>query len=145
MNYGGWRSKFFREASRFAVLKEKFTLPAFAKINLHLRVLGRREDGYHEICTVFQAITLHDNLTFEPLDSVRLELDCDASDIPTDENNLVLRAGAALRASFGARGGARVKLDKRIPAQAGLGGGSTDAAIALLGLAWRWEIETNRG
>jgi 4-diphosphocytidyl-2-C-methyl-D-erythritol kinase len=126
------------------VSAQRFTLPAYAKINLGLRVVGRRTDGYHEIRTVFQTITLHDRLTFEPLDAERLELTCAAPDIPTDESNLVLRAGLALRERFGVRVGARVELDKRIPAQGGLGGGSSDAAVALLGFARLWGLRPDR-
>lgn len=122
----------------------KFTLPAFAKINLRLRVLGRRADGYHELHTVFQTITLHDVLTFEALDGGRLELVCDVPDIPVDGRNLVLRAAAALRAECGWRGGARIELEKRIPAGGGLGGGSADAAIALLGLTHLWGLDIGR-
>ena len=121
----------------------KFTLPAFAKINLNLRVLGRREDGYHEIRTIFQTITLHDTLAFESLDRPRLELFCAAPGIPTDESNLVVRAGAALRARFGIGGGARIGLEKRIPVGGGLGGGSADAAVALLGLSQLWEVQAD--
>ncbi|MCA1555590.1 MAG: 4-(cytidine 5'-diphospho)-2-C-methyl-D-erythritol kinase, partial [Acidobacteria bacterium] len=79
----------------------EFTLPSFAKINLTLRVLGRRDDGYHEINTVFQSVTLHDELTFNALDDERLELVCDAPGIPSDETNLVHRAAVALRERFG--------------------------------------------
>jgi 4-diphosphocytidyl-2-C-methyl-D-erythritol kinase len=125
------------------VSESKFKLPAYAKINLLLRVLGRREDGYHEIRTVFQTITLHDTLEFGTLDSQRLELICDAPGIPTDESNLVLRAGLALKERFGVGRGARVRLEKRIPAQGGLGGGSSDAAVALVGLARLWELKTS--
>lgn len=124
---------------------QKFTLPAFAKINLLLRVLGRRADGYHEIRTVFQTITLHDTLTFQPLESERLELVCSAPGIPVDENNLVLRAAILLREHCGIRRGARIELEKRIPAGGGLGGGSANAAVALLGLARLWATETKRG
>jgi 4-diphosphocytidyl-2-C-methyl-D-erythritol kinase len=124
--------------------EEKLTLPAFAKVNLSLRVLGRRADGYHEISTVFQTVTLHDTLTFETTTDERLELICSDSEIPTDESNLILRAAAALRERFGVRRGARVRLEKRIPAGGGLGGGSSDAAIALVALARLWKIETNR-
>jgi 4-diphosphocytidyl-2-C-methyl-D-erythritol kinase len=122
---------------------KKFTLPAFAKVNLSLRVLGRRADGYHEISTVFQTITLHDRLTFEELTGGRIELVCAAPDIPVDESNLVRRAATALREHFGGDArGARIELEKKIPAGGGLGGGSSDAAVALLGLSHLWEIKT---
>lgn len=121
---------------------ESFTLPAFAKINLGLRVLGRRPDGYHELRTVFQTITLHDELTFSARNDERIELVCAQPDIPTDESNLVHRAAVALRARYRLRTGARIELRKRIPAGGGLGGGSTDAAVALLGLAHLWQVNT---
>ena len=120
-----------------------FTLPSFAKINFSLRVLGRRADGYHELRTIFQTITLHDTLTFAPLDADRFELTCDAPDVPTDDTNLVTRAARLLRERFGTGRGARVELSKRIPAGGGLGGGSSNAAVALVALARLWEIETN--
>jgi 4-diphosphocytidyl-2-C-methyl-D-erythritol kinase len=121
------------------------TLPSFAKINLTLRVHGRRADGYHEIETVFQTVTLRDQLTFAARDDGRLELVCDAPiDIPCDESNLVHRAGVALRERYRVRRGARITLEKKIPAGGGLGGGSSNAAAALLGLARLWEIEIDR-
>ncbi len=131
------------EASRFLVPTNTLSLPAFAKINPSLRVLGRRADGYHEIETVFQTVTLHDRLTLSALDGDRLELTCSAPEIPTDERNLVWRAASALRERYGIRHGARIELEKRIPAAGGLGGGSSDAAITLAGLAHLWEIETD--
>lgn len=121
-----------------------FTLPAFAKINWVLRVLGRREDGYHELRTIFQTITLHDRLTFAARRDARLHLSCDVPGIPVDEKNLVHRAARALRVRHGINRGASIHLEKRIPAEGGLGGGSSDAAVALLGLAHLWEIETDR-
>lgn len=121
-----------------------FTLPAYAKINRTLRVIGRRSDGYHELRTVFQTITLSDRLTFTPLAEGRFELACDAPDIPCDESNLVLRAAHALRERYSIYRGARIELQKRIPAQGGLGGGSADAAVALLGLAHLWEVRASR-
>jgi 4-diphosphocytidyl-2-C-methyl-D-erythritol kinase len=124
--------------------ENSFTLPSFAKINLSLRVLGRRPDGYHEIRTVFQTITLHDRLTFTSLDTPRIELECDAADVPTDDTNLVARAAKLLGARFGVERGACVRLEKTLPAGGGLGGGSSNAAVALLGLARLWEIETTR-
>lgn len=122
----------------------RLTLPAFAKINWVLRIAGRRPDNFHELYTIFQTVTLHDRLTFETLDDERLEIECGADGIPTDETNLVHRAARALRERYGLRGGARIRLEKRIPVQGGLGGGSSDAALALLALARLWKIETNR-
>ena len=122
---------------------EKLTVPAFAKINLRLRVLGRRADGYHEISTVFQTVTLHDTLTFETTPDGRLELVCSDPSIPTDETNLALRAAAALRGRYGVRAGARIVLEKAIPAGGGLGGGSADAAVTLAALASLWSVGTD--
>ena len=121
-----------------------FTLPAFAKVNLTLRVLGRRPDGYHEIQTVLQTISLHDLITFESHESGKLEVVCTDPEVPSDESNLVHRAAALLRERCGLKQGARVTLEKNIPAQAGLGGGSADAAVALLGLSRLWNVETNK-
>lgn len=122
----------------------RFTLPSFAKINLYLRIHGRRADNYHEISTVFQTVTLHDTLAFDLLADGRLELTCNAADVPADESNLVIRAAKLLRTRFQLRDGARLELDKRIPAGGGLGGGSSNAAIALIGLSHLWQIKTNK-
>ncbi|HYN86473.1 MAG TPA: 4-(cytidine 5'-diphospho)-2-C-methyl-D-erythritol kinase [Pyrinomonadaceae bacterium] len=122
----------------------KLQLPAYAKINLLLRVLGRRDDGYHEIETVFQTVSLHDTLAYEPLEDRRIELTCSDPDIPADETNLVHRAAVALRDSCGVEAGARVTLEKRIPSQAGLGGGSSDAAATLCGLASLWNLSVGK-
>ncbi len=115
-----------------------------AKINLALHVAGRREDGYHEIVTLFQAIDLRDELTGADAESLTLTVS-DPS-IPSDESNLVLRAARLLAVSVpGARDrGARLHLLKRIPAGGGLGGGSADAAGALLLLNALWGLELDR-
>lgn len=124
--------------------EETLTLPAYAKINLDLRVLGRRpSDSFHEIRTVFQTISLHDELTFQKTDSGRIGLTCSDPSIPADEHNLVYRAALSLREHYGVRQGASLRLEKRIPAQGGLGGGSSDAAVALLGLARLWKLPIN--
>lgn len=112
----------------------RFTLPSFAKINLHLRVLGKREDGFHEIFTVFQTVSLADDLTFESSDV--LELECDDPEVPLDESNLILRAARSLNSRLGAR----IVLKKRIPTGGGLGGGSSNAAVALIGLNRLWSL-----
>jgi len=115
------------------------TLPAFAKINLGLRVLGKRADGYHEIDTIFQTISLHDTIRLTATDSPEIVLSCDDPSLPADSNNLVYRAAAALQARFAPDKGARIRLFKRIPTQAGLGGGSADGAVTLLALASLWD------
>ena len=119
-------------------------LPSFAKINWKLSVLGRRADGFHELRTIFQTVTLHDQLTFAGRTDGRLQLTCNASEIPVDERNLIYRAAVALQEQYGSREGASIHLEKRIPAQGGLGGGSSNAAIALLGLASLWNLKVSK-
>lgn len=125
----------------YAVLmnRESFTLPAYAKINWFLNVLGKRDDGFHELCTAFQTVSLHDDLTFAPNDE--LILTCDDAAIPTGENNLIIRAALALQKRFSVEKGAKIHLEKRIPSPGGLGGGSANAAVALIGLAKLWKLE----
>ena len=115
---------------------------AFAKINRTLQVTGVRPDGYHELRTVFQTVALHDRLTFIP-EPGALRLECDEPDCPVDRSNLVWRAAASLWTASGRRGAPRgvfVRIEKRIPLQAGLGGGSSDAAAALRALAVLWSV-----
>jgi 4-diphosphocytidyl-2-C-methyl-D-erythritol kinase len=109
-------------------------LPAFAKINECLYVLGRRADGYHELRTIFQTIGLHDLLEMSLIRAPRIELECDDPVLPRGRENLVWRAVAAARRALQLRSGVRVRLEKRIPVGRGLGGGSSDAAVALLGM-----------
>lgn len=126
------------------MLDKTLTLPSFAKINWALYVLGRRADDYHELRTIFQTVTLHDRLHLTPSADERIEIRCDEPSIPVDESNLIYKAALALRELYGKRQGVRISLEKRIPAGGGLGGGSSNAAIALLGLARLWRIETTR-
>jgi 4-diphosphocytidyl-2-C-methyl-D-erythritol kinase len=108
-----------------------------AKINLTLRVLARRTDGYHELETVFQAVGLWDRLSIGPAPT--LSLRCDASGLPVDERNLALRAAILLRDRHGRSDmGGRLELRKVIPIGGGLGGGSTNAAGALVLCAAHW-------
>ena len=116
---------------------------AFAKINLSLRVLGARADGYHELRTIFQSIALHDTLTFR---SARgpFRLTCDDPACPSDDTNLIWRAAERLWRAAGRRGAVcdvAVDVQKRIPLQGGLGGGSSDAAATLRALARLWGID----
>jgi len=116
---------------------------ACAKINLTLRVLGIHADGYHELRTTFQSLALHDTLTFTakpgPFRLISHDPDC-----PTDETNLVWKAAARLWRAAGRRGdpnGVTVRITKRVPVQAGLGGGSSDAAAALRALRVLWRLD----
>ena len=117
----------------------EFSLPSFAKINWFLRVLGKRANGYHELCTLFQTISLHDTLYFAESDV--LELSCDDRSVPTDDRNLIIKAAKALCEASGTKRGAKIHLEKRIPSPGGLGGGSSNAAVALIGLARFWQLD----
>ncbi|HMO80431.1 MAG TPA: 4-(cytidine 5'-diphospho)-2-C-methyl-D-erythritol kinase [Pyrinomonadaceae bacterium] len=112
------------------------TLPSFAKINLRLKVLGKRPDGYHEIVTVFQTVSLADRLRFETADDVSAR--CDSPSVPSDENNLAVRAAVMLREAAGIKKGVTIHIEKHIPAPGGLGGGSSNAAVTLLALNRLW-------
>ncbi len=118
------------------------TVRAHAKINLDLRVLGMRADGFHELRTVFQALTLHDTIRCIPREGP-FAIECATAGIPLDESNLIWRAAQTLWRSLRRPGEVRdivIQLDKQIPLQAGLGGGSADAAAALMGLAQAWRV-----
>ena len=118
-------------------------LPSFAKINLSLRVLGKRPDCYHEISTTLQTISLHDDLLFESNVSGEISLSCDDPEIPLGAENLVIRAARSLKDRYSADVGADIRLHKRIPVKAGLGGGSSNAAVTLLALNELWRINAN--
>ncbi len=120
-------------------MQPAFTLPSFAKINWTLRILGKRDDGFHELFTVFQTVSLHDTISFA--ESNALELTCDVPSVPVDGRNLILKAAAILRARNGVTQGAVMRLEKRIPSPGGLGGGSSNAAVALIGLARLWQLD----
>src|SRR5580704_18686759 len=112
-------------------------VPAYAKVNLRLDVLGRRADGYHELRTIYQAISLHDTLELqtarEPGIELRIAGNSELAGEP-GQDNLVYRAVYELGREIGLRQGVRAVLTKRVPVGRGLGGGSSDAAAALLGL-----------
>lgn len=114
------------------------TVRAPAKVNLTLRVLGRRPDGYHDLESVVVALDWFDTLTFRPADDLVLRVRGMA--VPPGEDNLVLKAARALQGECGVRQGARIDLEKRIPPGRGLGGGSADAAAALIGLEALWRV-----
>ncbi|MGC1966259.1 MAG: 4-(cytidine 5'-diphospho)-2-C-methyl-D-erythritol kinase [Candidatus Acidiferrales bacterium] len=108
-------------------------LPAFAKINLSLHVVGKRADGYHELRTIFQAISLRDTLELSLTPAPGIFVETNVAELSSGPDNLVYRAIEAIGCEIGFRGGIRAKLEKAIPMARGLGGGSSDAAAALIG------------
>ena len=114
-------------------------LLAPAKVNLTFEVLGRRDDGYHEVRTILQSLSLADELAFEASDDLSLTVEPEGA-APVEEN-LVLAAARLLQREAGVSAGAAIHLTKRIPMAGGLGGGSSDAATALLGLRRLWGLD----
>jgi 4-diphosphocytidyl-2-C-methyl-D-erythritol kinase len=115
-----------------------------AKVNLFLEVTARRPDGYHELRTLMVAVGLYDTLAFAPAPPGTIRLACSDPALGTGRENLVMRAAEALRRHTGHPGGATVRLTKRIPVAAGLGGGSSDAAATLVGLNRLWGLGLGR-
>ncbi len=111
-------------------------MKAYAKVNLTLEVLARRQDGFHQIASILQCVDLSDDVIIEP--ATDLSIHCDAP-IP-DEENLALRAARLLQRVMGVTQGAHITLRKRIPMAGGMGGGSSDAATVLRGLARLWGL-----
>ncbi len=109
------------------------TRKAYAKINLGLDVLRRREDGYHEVKMIMQTISLYDTLTFRETET-GIAVCTDREDLPGDEHNLVYRAAKLLTDTYGIKSGVNIELRKRIPMAAGMAGGSTDAAAVFHGM-----------
>jgi 4-diphosphocytidyl-2-C-methyl-D-erythritol kinase len=125
------------------VSQTSFSLPSFAKINWSLEILGKRPDGYHEVRTLLQTISLHDDLHFGLSGDGSITLDCDEPDIPTDDENLIVRAAYVLKDRYKVEAGAHIRLEKKIPAKAGLGGASANAAVSLLALSHLWSVKAN--
>lgn len=110
----------------------KLVKNAYAKINLGLDVLRRRDDGYHEVKMIMQMTGLYDTLTFESREDGEIYIHTDHAKVPCDEHNLIYKAAMVLFEETGSRMGADITLEKRIPVAAGMAGGSTDAAAALI-------------
>jgi 4-diphosphocytidyl-2-C-methyl-D-erythritol kinase len=110
------------------------TLKALAKINLGLDVLGRRENGYHDVRMVMQTIYLYDNVTMEKTEEAGIQLECNLFYLPVDETNIAYKAAKLLMDEFDIKEGVRIVLDKHIPVAAGLAGGSANAAAVLVGM-----------
>lgn len=110
------------------------SVKAYAKINLHLDVTEKRPDGYHNVQTVMQSVSLCDTVTVSPKKDGGFSCECDVLGVPTDEKNIALKAAMLFMSQIDSKCGAHVKIEKKIPMAAGLAGGSTDAAATLVAL-----------
>lgn len=108
-------------------------------------MFGKRADGYHDLETIFQTISLHDTLAMSSTNEPHIVLSSDDRTLSTNQDNLVIKAAKLLQSRSGSRQGVTIRLHKRIPTQAGLGGGSSDAAATMLGLSQLWELELSQG
>jgi 4-diphosphocytidyl-2-C-methyl-D-erythritol kinase len=118
---------------------DRLTLPAPAKLNLMLHILGRRADGYHELQTLFQFLDYGDELSFALRDDGEICLRTEIADVPHD-SNLIVKAARALQKQSGCSLGVDIWLEKRLPMGGGIGGGSSDAATTLWGLNHLWKL-----
>ncbi len=116
------------------------TLCAPAKLNLVLDVLGKRPDGFHELCTVFERIGLCDTITLTANARDPIRIICDHPHVPKGPKNLALRAARQIQQEYGVRQGVDIRIVKRIPVAAGLAGGSSNAAAVLMGLNQLWHL-----
>lgn len=121
---------------------ESICLTAYAKINIGLDILGRRADGYHEIRTIMQQLPLGDRVCLSKNKAGRIRLRCDTPHIPRDESNLAWRAASLFCRHFGVEESLDIELEKEIPTEAGMGGGSADAAAVLKGMRALYAPET---
>jgi len=119
-------------------------LRAPAKINLYLRVFGKRRDGYHDIETIFERIALFDRIVLNSLKNGRVSIFCDNPAVPTGKKSLIRRTIDCLKTEGNGEKGVEIKIFKKIPIAAGLGGGSSDAASILKGLKKLWRLPVSR-
>ncbi|MFO0794108.1 MAG: 4-(cytidine 5'-diphospho)-2-C-methyl-D-erythritol kinase [Candidatus Brocadiaceae bacterium] len=120
--------------------KGKIKVAAPAKINLYLEILGKRPDGYHEIETVMQAVSLYDYISIENHNKDAIEFTCSNPKLTTGEDNLVVKATRLFQKESNIFRGVKIHLDKNVPIGAGLGGGSSNAVATLLGLNKLWQV-----
>ena len=119
-------------------------LNAYAKINLGLDVVRKREDGYHEVRMIMQTINMYDKLTMKPIDEDKIILTTNLSFLPIDENNLVYKAIKLIKEKHQITTGVSVTLEKHIPVAAGMAGGSTDCAAALVGMNQLFDLKLSQ-
>ncbi|MCL1972380.1 MAG: 4-(cytidine 5'-diphospho)-2-C-methyl-D-erythritol kinase [Endomicrobia bacterium] len=121
----------------------KITFKAPAKINLYLEITGKRPDGYHNLESIMQTVSLYDEITVEDAPG-GINLECDNKNLPSNSSNIVYKAAEAVRNRFNIQKGVKITLKKEIPTGAGLGGGSSDAAAAIKALVKLWNIKTQK-
>lgn len=121
-------------------MENTVTLKALAKINLGLDVLGKRDNGYHDVRMVMQTIYLYDNVTLTKMEEPGIKVETNLSYLPVDENNIAYKAAKLLIDEFGIQEGVSIKLDKHIPVAAGMAGGSSNAAAVLVGMNRLWGL-----
>ena len=119
---------------------DKLQLKALGKINLGLDVLGKRENGYHDVCMVMQTLYLYDTVTLIKEETDGIEIESNLYFLPKDENNIAWRAARLLMDEFHIEGGIRIVLEKHIPVAAGMAGGSSNAAAVLYGMNRMYEL-----
>jgi 4-diphosphocytidyl-2-C-methyl-D-erythritol kinase len=119
-------------------------LKSFAKVNLYLKVINKRRDNYHNLKTIFERINLADSIALKPRKDSKIKVSCNNALVPENENNLCFRAAKLLRDEFKPLGGLDIRITKRIPVGAGLGGGSSNAASVLLGLNRLWRLKLSK-
>ena len=119
-------------------------IKSFAKLNLYLRVLGKRKDNFHNLDTLFVRIDLADTIILKSRKDSLIRIKCASRHVPKDETNLCFRAAELLRQKFKINSGLEIEIEKRIPVGAGLGGGSSNAASVLLGLNRYWHLNLSK-
>ena len=120
----------------------EYQMKVYAKINLGLDVLGRLENGYHEVKMVMQTVEIYDELSFEKTEN-GITVTTDSGELPTDENNLIYKAAKLMMDTYGIKEGVRIHLQKNIPIAAGMAGGSTDAAATMKGMNRLFDLDCN--
>ena len=123
---------------------DKLELKALGKINLGLDVLGRRENGYHDVRMVMQTLYLYDNVTLQKKSAPGIEIDSNLFYLPNDEDNIAWKAAKPLIDEFDIKDGIRIHLDKHIPVAAGMAGGSTDCAAGLYGMNKLFDLQLSQ-
>ncbi len=122
----------------------RLELNAYAKVNLGLDVLRRREDGYHELRMIMQTVDLYDTLTLEKTEEPGISMTCNVEGLPCDERNLVYKSAKLMFDTYELPGGIRMHLEKRIPMAAGMAGGSTDAAAVFNGINELYDLKESK-